>query len=186
MLLLRVPLPVPALSDFDDDRQHHRSAPQAVVDELGQVVVEDLLESLDAGNAVGGRGADRSLNLVPDVFIVQSLLERRLPKPHSPVAVTGGWSAIGVALIYGLSIGLLLMLAVFLTHPGAVTPRGGESPASDAAIGTLLVVFLFNILFTPDFGVFSTILKILILIAFMPVAISLLFSVRTGMRKPVP
>src|SRR5947209_830269 len=30
-----------------------------------------------------------ALNLVPDVFIVQSLLERRLPKPHSPVAVTG-------------------------------------------------------------------------------------------------
>jgi hypothetical protein len=73
-----------------------------------------------------------------------------------------------------------------LTHPGAVTPHAGESPASDAAAGTLLVIFLFNILFTPDFGVFSIILKSLILIAFMPVAISVLFSVRTGMRKPVP
>jgi len=98
----------------------------------------------------------------------------------------GPAAAIGVALIYVLSIGLLLMLAVFFTHPGAVTQHAGESPASDAAAGTLLVVFLFNILFTPDFGVFSTILKTLILIAFMPVAISLLFSVRTGMRKPVP
>ena len=98
----------------------------------------------------------------------------------------GPAAAIGVALIYALSIGLLLLLVVFFTHPAAVAPRSGESPASDAAIGTLLVVFLFDILFTPDFGVFSTILKILILIAFMPVAISLLFSVRTGMRKPVP
>ena len=41
-------------------------------------------------------------------------------------------------------------------------------------------------MFTPDFGVFSTILKGLILIAFMPAAISLIFSVRTGMRKRVP
>jgi uncharacterized membrane protein YhaH (DUF805 family) len=98
----------------------------------------------------------------------------------------GPAAAIGVALIYALSIGLLLMLAVFLTHPGAVTPHAGESPASDAAAGTLRVIFLFNILFTPDFGVFSIILKSLILIAFMPVAISVLFSVRTGMRKPVP
>jgi hypothetical protein len=94
--------------------------------------------------------------------------------------------AIGVALVYGLSIGLLLMLVAFFTHPDAITPRGGASPASDAAVGTLLVVFLFNIVCTPDFGVFSTILKGLILIAFLPAVISLLFSIRTGMRKRVP
>lgn len=98
----------------------------------------------------------------------------------------GPTAAIGIALISVLSIGLLLMLVAFFTHPGAVAPRGGESPASNAVIGTLLVVFLFNIVFTPDFGVFSTILKGLILIAFMPVAISLLFSVRTALRKRVP
>jgi hypothetical protein len=98
----------------------------------------------------------------------------------------GPAAAIGIALIYMLSIGLLLMLVAFFTHPGAIVPRGGESPASDAVVGTLLVVFLFNILFTPDFGVFSTIFKVLILIAFMPAAISLLFSVRTGLRKRVP
>jgi len=98
----------------------------------------------------------------------------------------GPAAAIGIALVYVLSIGLLLMLVAFLTHPDGVMPRGGESPASDAAIGTLLVVFLFNILFTPDFGVFSTILKGLILIAFLPAVISLLFSVRTALRKRVP
>ena len=98
----------------------------------------------------------------------------------------GPAAAIGIALIYILSIGLLLMLVAFFTHPDSVAPRGGEGPASNAVIGTLLVVFLFNIVFTPDFGVFSTILKGLILIAFMPAAISLIFSVRTGMRKRVP
>lgn len=98
----------------------------------------------------------------------------------------GPAAAIGIAFIYVLSIGLLLMLVVFFTHPDSVAPRGAESPAGSAVIGTLLVVFLFNIMFTPDFGVFSTILKGLILIAFMPAAISLIFSVRTGLRKRLP
>jgi hypothetical protein len=98
----------------------------------------------------------------------------------------GPAAAIGIALVYVLSIGLLLMLVAFFTHPDSLAPRGIESPAGNAAIGTLLVVFLFNIVFTPDFGVFSTILKGLILIAFMPVAISLLFSIRTGTRKRAP
>jgi hypothetical protein len=94
--------------------------------------------------------------------------------------------AIGVGLIYVLSVGLLLMLVAFLTSPNAVGPPRGGDPASDAAAGTLLVLFLFNIVFKPDFGVFTTILKGLILIAFLPALISLLFSVRTGMRKSVP
>ena len=42
------------------------------------------------------------------------------------------------------------------------------------------------IVFKPDFGVFTTILKGLILIAFLPAVISLLFSIRTGLRKRVP
>ena len=99
----------------------------------------------------------------------------------------GPAAVLGVTLIYVLSIGLLLLLVAFFTHPAAVGPSGvGDSPARDAAIGTVLVVFLFNILFTPDFGVFSTIFKGLIVIAFAPAIISLLFSIRTGMRPSVP
>jgi len=97
----------------------------------------------------------------------------------------GPAAAIGIALVYVLALGLLLMLVVFFTNPDAGPPRGGESPASDAATGTLLVLFLFAIVFTPDFGVFTTILKGLILIAFLPAVISLLFSIRTGMRPSV-
>ena len=95
-------------------------------------------------------------------------------------------AAIGVALIYALSLALLLMLVVFLTHPDAASGPVGEKPARDAATGTLLVLFLIAILFKPDFGVFTTILKGLILIAFIPVMISLLFSIRTSMRSSVP
>jgi len=98
----------------------------------------------------------------------------------------GPAAAIGIALVYVLALGLLLMLVVFFTNPDAVRSRGGESPASDAATGTLLVLFLFAIVFKPDFGVFTTILKSLILIAFLPAVISLLFSIRTGMRPSVP
>jgi hypothetical protein len=35
--------------------------------------------------SVGREGANRA----KDVFVIQSLLNDRLPKPHSPVAVTG-------------------------------------------------------------------------------------------------
>lgn len=106
---------------------------------------------------------------------------RRLRDAGQPPA-----PAFGVALIYALSLGLLLMLVAFLTNPDAVGPSAGERPASEAATGTLLVLFLFAIVLKPDFGVFTTILKVLVLIAFLPVVISLLFSIRTGMRPSVP
>lgn len=99
----------------------------------------------------------------------------------------GPSAAIGIALIYALSIGLLLMLVAFFTNPDAVDPPSVEDdPAGAAASATLLVLFLVAIVLKPDFGVFSTILKGLILIAFLPAVISLLFSVRTGLRKRVP
>ena len=98
----------------------------------------------------------------------------------------GPAAAIGIALIYILSLGLLLMLVVFFTNPEAGSGPVGDNPASDAATATLLVFFLFAILFRPDFGVFTTILKGLILIAFLPLAISLVFSIHTGLRRSVP
>ena len=107
---------------------------------------------------------------------------RRLRDAGQPPA-----TAVGVALIYVLSLGLLLMLVAFLTNPDSIgPPSGGERPATDAAAGTLLVLFLFAIVLKPDFGVFTTILKGLILIAFLPAVISLLFSIRTAMRPSVP
>ncbi len=43
----RTCLRLPAASDLDDDRQDHRPAAQPVVDQLGQVVVQGLLEQVD-------------------------------------------------------------------------------------------------------------------------------------------
>ena len=83
-------------------------------------------------------------------------------------------------LVYALSLALLLMLIAFFTSPDA----GGlpqEQPADGSA--RPLALFLLAILVNPDFGTFTMILKGLILIAFLPWAISLIFSIRTGLRE---
>jgi len=116
------------------------------------------------------------------IWIWLVLHMRRLRDAAQPPA-----TALGVALVYALSLGLLLMLAAFLTNPDTVgPPSSGERPASDTVAGTLLVLFLLAIVVKPDFGVFTTILKGLILIALLPTLISLLFSIRTGMRPRAP
>src|SRR5437588_591025 len=61
---------------------------------------------------------------------------RRLRDAGEPAA-----AAIGIALIYALSLAMLLMLVAFLTNSDAVgQPIPGERPANDAAAGTLLVL----------------------------------------------
>ena len=72
------------------------------------------------------------------------------------------------------------MLVAFFTNPDAVGPITVE-PTQDNGM-TLLGVFLLAILFKPDFGVFMAILKGLIVIAFLPAVISLIFSIHTGLR----
>ena len=96
----------------------------------------------------------------------------------------GPAGAIGVAVIYGLALCLLLMLVAFLTNPNAVgpPPEGGRTAGEG---GLLLVIVIFGLLFSPDFGVFTTILKMLVFIACLPVMISIVFSVVTGLRKSV-
>ena len=114
------------------------------------------------------------------IWIWLVLHVRRLRDAGQPPA-----AAVGVAIVYALSLALLLTLMAFLTNPDAIGARTGERPAGDAATGTLLVPFLFAIVSEPDFGVFTTILKGLILIAFLPAMISVIFSIRTGMRRSV-
>jgi len=90
----------------------------------------------------------------------------------------GPAGAIGVALIYALAIVLLLLMVAFLTNPNA--PSG---PGDDNAFSLLLLIVIFSLLFSPDFGVFMTILKLIILIACLPAIVALVFSVVTGLRK---
>jgi uncharacterized membrane protein YhaH (DUF805 family) len=96
----------------------------------------------------------------------------------------GPAGAIGVAVIYALALALLLMLIAFLTNPNA-PPGEAERSAGDAAFGLMLLVIIFGLLFSPDFGTFMTILKVLIFIACLPALVSLVFSVVTGARRSV-
>jgi uncharacterized membrane protein YhaH (DUF805 family) len=93
----------------------------------------------------------------------------------------GPAAAVGVALVYLLAIALLLMLIAFLTNPNAVE---GEQPGQ-AASGLLLLLALLAIVVSPDFGLFTTILKGLIVMTCLPAVISLAFSVYAGLRPRV-
>jgi len=94
----------------------------------------------------------------------------------------GPAGAVAVALIYALAMVLLLLLIAFLTNPNAT---GAPVDGDRAAAGPLLVVVIVSLLFSPDFGVFMMILKLIIFIACLPAIISLVFSVVTGTRQSV-
>ena len=96
----------------------------------------------------------------------------------------GPAGAIGVAVIYALALALLLMLIAFLTNPNA-TGGEAERSAGEAAFGLMLLIIIFGLLFSPDFGTFMTILKVLIFIACLPALVSFVFSVVTGARRSV-
>ena len=92
--------------------------------------------------------------------------------------------AIGVAVIYALALALLLMLIAFLTNPNA-PPGEAERSAGEAAFGVMLLIIILGLLFSPDFGTFMTILKVLIFLACLPVLVSFVFSLVTGARRSV-
>ena len=73
-----------ARSDLDDDRQHHRAAPQPVVDERRQVVVELVLEQVDLPDPLPRGVLERTLDLVADIVdhAVGLLDERHAAEDH--------------------------------------------------------------------------------------------------------
>ena len=97
----------------------------------------------------------------------------------------GPAGAVGVALIYALAIVLMLLMVAFLTNPNSPAAPVGQGDDS-AAFSLLLLVVIFSLLFSPDFGVFMTILKLIIFIACLPAIMALVFSVITGLRKSMP
>jgi uncharacterized membrane protein YhaH (DUF805 family) len=92
--------------------------------------------------------------------------------------------AFGVALLYGLSIGLALLL-VLVMQTGAPTP-GQEAPAhSGLALALLIGLLIF--LFDPTFlSPYAYVLKALALIACIPFVLSFTFSLYTGLRASRP
>lgn len=96
----------------------------------------------------------------------------------------GPAGAIGVAVIYALALGLLLMLIAFLTNPNASHLDDARS-GGDFAFGLMLLIVIVGLLFSSDFGTFMTILKLLIFIACLPALVSVVFSAVTGARNSV-
>ena len=90
---------------------------------------------------------------------------------------------LAVAVVYALALGLLLMLIAFLTNPNDVGADGAGS--ADTAFGLMLLIVIVGLLFSPDFGTFMTILKLLIFIACLPALVSFVFSIITGTRQSV-
>lgn len=99
----------------------------------------------------------------------------------------GPAGAIGVAIVYALAV-LLIVLVVSLfsglSTPSADRPPGTPPSASDTLLAMFFVLLLISMLTSADFGMFALIVKILVLIAFLPPLISFLFSLRTGLREP--
>lgn len=92
--------------------------------------------------------------------------------------------AIGVAAIYSLAIGLMLLLLAFFLVPPA--PGADGQPAGSGWLGLFLVLAIFALLFSPELGPFTAILKMLMVIALLPAALSAVFTLYAGMRRSVP
>lgn len=95
----------------------------------------------------------------------------------------GPAGAIGVAAIYALAIGLMLLLLAFFLIP----PAGADGePAGGGVLGLFLLLAIFWLLFSPELGPFTAILKVLMVIALLPVVLSAAFTLYTGMQRSLP
>src|SRR5919197_5792897 len=70
--------------DLDDDRQHHRAAPEPLVDERRDVVVQEALEHLDLGHPLLGRAVQRVLDRLAQLVDERALVleERHAAREH--------------------------------------------------------------------------------------------------------
>jgi uncharacterized membrane protein YhaH (DUF805 family) len=102
---------------------------------------------------------------------------KRLRDAGRPPA--GAW---GMAVLYGLSVALALLLVALIMTP--TTGVSGSPAQAWLAFALLAVLFMF--LFDGDFGPISLMFKMLALIACLPFILSFTFSLYTGLRRRVP
>jgi uncharacterized membrane protein YhaH (DUF805 family) len=94
------------------------------------------------------------------------------------------FGAFSVALLYGLSVGLALLLVLVL-QTGAPTP--GQEPAAHSGLALALLLGLLIFLFDPNvLSPYTYVLKALALIACIPFVLSATFSLATGLRRGLP
>ena len=138
-------------------------------------------QSLLTGNVIARAG------LVPFIAVQAALIWAWLALHIKRLrdADEGPAGAIGVAIVYSLAVGLLVLVISLFTGFAAHSdaPPGTPPSAGDTIVALFLIIVIFNMLFTGDFGVFATLLKVLVVIACLPGLISFVFSLRTGFRK---
>jgi uncharacterized membrane protein YhaH (DUF805 family) len=92
--------------------------------------------------------------------------------------------AFSVALLYGLSIGLALLLVLVL-QSGA--PTSGEAAPAHSGLALALLLGLLVFLFDPSvLSPYTYVLKALALIACIPFVLAAMFSLTTGLRRGLP
>ena len=96
--------------------------------------------------------------------------------------------ALAVAIIYGLAVVLLLL--VMSAFAGVPSDPANKQGALAGLGGLLVVFFVFALLFDPSkLTILTTILIVLVLIAYLPLLLSLGWSIWTGTRpsaSPAP
>jgi uncharacterized membrane protein YhaH (DUF805 family) len=97
----------------------------------------------------------------------------------------GPAGAIGVAIVYSLAVGLLVLVISLFTGFAAHSdkPPGTPLSAGEAIVALFVIIVIFNLLFSGDFSLFATLITILVAIACLPLLISFVFSLRTGLRQ---
>jgi uncharacterized membrane protein YhaH (DUF805 family) len=97
----------------------------------------------------------------------------------------GAAGAIGVAIVYSLAVGLLVLVISLFTGFAAHSDRPPGTPlsAGEAIVALFVIIVIFNLLFSGDFSLFAILITILVAIACLPLLISFLFSLRTGLRQ---
>lgn len=91
----------------------------------------------------------------------------------------GAWA---MAVLYGLSVGLALLLVAVIMAP----TTGVSNSHAQAWFAFALVAVLLMFLFDGDVGPISLMFKALALIACLPFILSFAFSLTTGLRRAVP
>jgi uncharacterized membrane protein YhaH (DUF805 family) len=90
----------------------------------------------------------------------------------------GTGPAVGIAVLYLLSVAVLLIVAGAFFHASA---PGGD-PAAQGSVTLLLLLTIFAVLHAPDYGVIWIVMAVLTAVALVPPAIALGFSVWAATR----
>lgn len=99
-------------------------------------------------------------------------------------------AALGIAILYGLSVLLFMLLIELVIGTGAVGPPSGENDTG-GRLAAMLIVFFLLAMFTgdPATGVFFYVALFIMVLIYLPLLVALGFSIWAGTRpsaEPAP